>query len=186
MTVDTKLVTPPRVCWHICAALAGLLAGAAAVEAQSLELRIEAGRVFLQAEEVSTARILERWKALTGVQVTGLESLTDQPVSLVLTGVSEREALGVLLRETVGYVLVAGAVPTSTIGRILISPGLAVRAASTPPAPAQPEFAALTVSQDGAPQTGLGELEQRLVDIAEGLIDQEASPGLGLPVNPEL
>jgi hypothetical protein len=104
--------------------VAGVLAVAATAEAQTLSLKLEGGRVTLNAQNVSVTEILRQWAKVGGATVLNGDQIQSGPVSLEFVNVPERAALETVLRGVSGYILVgrqaAGA--ASTIDRILIVP----------------------------------------------------------------
>jgi hypothetical protein len=81
-----------------------LAAGDAA--AQKLALRIDQGLVTLDAENVTVDEVLARWTRATGLSVVSKSGQgSDIPVSLHVQGVSERDALKMVLRDLSGYIM---------------------------------------------------------------------------------
>jgi hypothetical protein len=110
---------------------------AAAQQPQPLRLEIRAGLVTLRAQNVSLRQILTEWARIGGTRIVNLERVTGAPVTLELTGVTERQALDTLLRNVAGYVLgsrPASATGASAFDRILIL--ASSTAPRTGPAPA--------------------------------------------------
>jgi len=111
--------------------------------AQTLSLRLDAGAVTLDARNVTVDEILARWSRTTGLTVVSQNGHgSDVPVTLHLSGVTEREALGLVLRDLSGYVMgetrdpLTGAV---RIDRVVILPDSAARAPEVaPPARRRP------------------------------------------------
>lgn len=117
----------------ICAAL--LLAVAAPSTAQSVTLEFADGHVTLVARNVPTRTILAEWARLGGTRFVGADRIAGPPVTLELTGVSERQALEVLLRGVAGYLITARDTTgsgASFVDRVMILP------TSTPPRPGSP------------------------------------------------
>jgi len=170
-----------------------LLAAASGASAQSLDLQLRNGRVSVDARGVPVAQILERWAALSGATIEGAKTLADEPVTLQLADVPERDALEVVLRGVAGYVLAGRATPggASTVDRILILGSSSAPATPpsagprTPPAPSTTQAPQSIV--ESMPQVGLEPPEQALVDISEGWRDQETIadlPGQAAPQAP--
>lgn len=118
--------------------------------AQSLSLRLDDGAVTLHAANVTVDEILARWSKTTGLTVVSQNGHgSDIPVTLDLSGVPERDALRLVLRDLSGYIMgekrdpLTGAV---RIDRLVILPDSAARApevepplkrrAAAPPVPA--------------------------------------------------
>ena len=106
-----------------------LVAGEAA--AQKLSLRIDHGLVTLDAENVTVDEVLARWIRTTGLSVVSKSGQgSDIPVSLHLQGVSERDALKMILRDLSGYIMGERRDPatgTVSIDRLVILPDSAPR-----------------------------------------------------------
>lgn len=106
-------------------ACATLLFGAAAsASAQTVSLEFTGGRVNLVAENAPVRTILAEWERLGGTRIVNRERIAGAPVTLDLSGVTEIQALEVLLRNVSGYVMTPrqGGSGASTIGGILILP----------------------------------------------------------------
>jgi hypothetical protein len=114
------------------------LAFAGSSAAQSVVLQFHDGRVTLRAEEAPVRTILAEWARLGGSTIVNGEAVAGPAVTLELTGVTERQALDVILRNVAGYMLAprrAGSVGPSAFDRILILPA-SVAPLNPPPAPA--------------------------------------------------
>jgi hypothetical protein len=76
-----------------------------ATPARAAELKLEfrAGRVNLTARDVSVRQILAEWARVGGTQILNMDRVSASPVTLQLEGVSERQALEVILRSVAGY-----------------------------------------------------------------------------------
>lgn len=103
-----------------------LTASAAQAAAQQpLLLDISNGQVTLKAQNVPLRAILMEWSRIGGTNVVGADRMAGGPVTMELTGVPERQALEVLLRNASGYVLAlrpTGTQGASAYNRILIMP----------------------------------------------------------------
>jgi len=103
----------------------GLLAAGDAA-AQKLSLRIDKGLVTLDAQNVTVDEVLARWIDTTGLNVVSKSGQgSDIPVSLHLEGVTEREALRMVLRDLSGYIMGERVDPLTgvvTIDRLMILP----------------------------------------------------------------
>src|SRR6188472_1261255 len=74
--------------------------------AQELSLRIDHGLVTLDAENVTVDEVLARWIQATGLSLISKSGQgSDIPVSLHVRGVSERDALKLVLRDLSGYIM---------------------------------------------------------------------------------
>jgi hypothetical protein len=118
--------------------LAGVLVGFAAFAAAQapLQLHISDGRVTLHAQNVPVRTILAEWSKVGGAKIINGEAVAGAPVTLDLEGVSERQALDIVLRGVSGYVLAArqpGVVGVSMYDRIMILP-TSVAPRNPPPA----------------------------------------------------
>jgi hypothetical protein len=74
------------------------------VRAGDLKLEFRDGRVTLLARDVSVRQILAEWAKVGGTQIVNLERVSANPVTMQFEGVSERQALEVILRSMAGYV----------------------------------------------------------------------------------
>lgn len=121
----------------IVAASVGLLSWAMPASAQ-VKLEFRNGRVNLTAQNAQIRTILAEWARLGGTRIVNAEKIGGPPVTLELTGVSERQAMEVLLRGTAGYIIgprQAGAATASSFGSVMI---LATSTAPRPAATAPP------------------------------------------------
>jgi hypothetical protein len=92
----------------------------APADAQFLYLTLDPGRVMLYAQDVSLQQVLERWSLAGGATVVNADKAADIPMNLQITGVSEREALAILLRRVGGYLLIDDPVSPERVARITI------------------------------------------------------------------
>ncbi len=105
------------------AALSLVSAGSAA--AQTVTLEFVDGHVNLVAQNAPMRAILTEWARLGKTQIVGADRLAGPPVTLEITGATERYALDVLLRAVPGYLLTArqtAAPGASAFDRIMILP----------------------------------------------------------------
>ena len=104
----------------------GVLGLSHAASAQGLALTINNGLVTLDADNVTVDEILTRWTAATGLTVVfkrGRGSAV--PVTIHLAAVSERAALGIVLRDFSGYIMGERRDPrtgAASIDRLIILP----------------------------------------------------------------
>jgi hypothetical protein len=131
--------------------LSGLPSDAAG---QILSFEIRDGLVTLDARNVSVWEILQRWATVGDVTFVDGERMPPTPVTLVLTGVSETDALRILLRDASGYIVGRRETPnaaSSSIDRVLIvATSTAPRPAAA--APTRPgRFAGATPTPQGQP-----------------------------------
>ena len=101
------------------------LAFAGSSSAQTVKLEFVDGRVNLVAQNAPMRVILTEWARLGKTQIVGADRLAGPPVTLEITGASERYALDVLLRAVPGYLLTArqtAAPGASAFDRIMILP----------------------------------------------------------------
>ena len=105
--------------------------------AQTLSLRLDDGAVTLEAADVTVDEILARWSETTGLTVVSQNGHgSDVPVTLHLSGVTEREALGLVLRDLSGYIMGERQDPKTgaiRIDRLVILPDSAARAPEVEP-----------------------------------------------------
>jgi hypothetical protein len=108
------------------AVVAGVFGCAALAFAQSpLTLRISDGRVTLHAQNVPARTILAEWARVGGARIVNADRVAGAPLTLDLEGVSERQALDIVLRGVSGYVVAArepGVAGASMFDRIMILP----------------------------------------------------------------
>jgi hypothetical protein len=107
------------------AAAAVLLCTAATSAAQGVKLEFVNGRVNLSAQQVPVRAILAEWARLGGTTIQNGDRVQGPALTLELTGVPERQALDVILREVPGYMLAArpeGSRGASAFDRIMIMP----------------------------------------------------------------
>ncbi len=100
-----------------------LAAWATPAGAQSdVSLEFDDGRVTVVAKEAPLNRVLAEWQRLGGTRFVNAERLPGTPVTLTLTDVPERQALGVLLRAYSGYMASprAKAEPGSSMLRVVV------------------------------------------------------------------
>jgi hypothetical protein len=103
---------------------------------QGVTLQFNAGQVSLSAQNAPIRAILAEWARLGNVTIVNADRVAGPPVTLELTGVSERQALDVVLRSVAGYIVAprpAGSAGSSAFDRIMILP---TSAAPRNPAPA--------------------------------------------------
>lgn len=114
-----------------------LLAPTHTAAAQTLSLQLNDGAVTLHASNVTVDEILARWSETTGLTVVSQNGHgSDVPVTLDLSGVSEREALGLVLRDLSGYIMGESRDPQTgavRIDRLVILPDSAARASEVQP-----------------------------------------------------
>ena len=106
----------------IVAASVALLSWAVPASAQ-VKIEFRNGRVNLTAQNAQIRTILAEWARVGGTRIVNGEKITGPAVTLELTGVTERQAMEVLLRNTAGYIIAArdaGATSPSAFGSILI------------------------------------------------------------------
>jgi|SRR5689334_4956579 len=105
--------------------------------AQDLSLTRDAGgTVTLHATNVTVDEILARWSKTTGLTIVSQNGHgSDVPVTVHVSGVTEREALGLVLRDLSGYIMGERRDPQTgavSIDRLVILPDSAARASEAP------------------------------------------------------
>ena len=114
-----------------------LLALSHTATAQRLSLRLDDGAVTLHASNVTVDEILARWSQTTGLTVVSQNGRgSNVPVTLDLSGVTEREALRLVLRDLSGYIMGESRDPqtgAARIDRLVILPDSAARASDVEP-----------------------------------------------------
>ena len=124
--------------WFLCPALLLLAAVHPAAAQQPVALQFHGGLVTLRAQNAPVRAILAEWARLGGATIVNGDRVVGPPVTLELTGVPERQALDIVLRNVAGYMLAprrAGASGPSAFDRVMILPTSV--APRTPP-PASP------------------------------------------------
>jgi hypothetical protein len=109
---------------------------------QAVKLQFTAGQVTLSAQNTPVRTILAEWARLGGATIVNAERVVGPPVTLELSGISERQALDIILRNVAGYIAAprpAGSQGASAFNRIMILPtSVAPRPAPAPAAAAGP------------------------------------------------
>ena len=107
-------------------------AGSAA--AQTVKLEFTGGLVNLNAQNAPIRVVLAEWARLGGTQIVNGNNVIGQPLTLELTGVTERQALEILLRNVPGYILSAR--PSPGVGGASSFDRVMIMATTTAPRPA--------------------------------------------------
>src|SRR5262245_461889 len=94
-----KLLSVRRIVLLVAALAALRVLAPVDADAQFLYLTLDNGRVMLYAQDVSLQQVLERWSLAGGATVVNAERVANVPMNLQIAGVSEREALSILLRR---------------------------------------------------------------------------------------
>jgi hypothetical protein len=105
------------------------LALAAPVLAGDLTLTIRDGRVTLNARDVTVSQILAEWERVGHTKIIDGQRVPGSLVTLQLDGVTERQALDVLLRSVAGYIAAPRPQPmadASSFDRIIVMPAIRV------------------------------------------------------------
>jgi preprotein translocase subunit SecG len=110
-----------------------------------VRLSLNQGEVNLLARQATLQEILDEWTKVAGTTFVALDQLPSEQIDVDLRGVSEREALDLLLRWASGYVIApraAGAPIQSQFGSVVIvgkssAPGRTVVASRPPVGPTQ-------------------------------------------------
>ena len=92
---------------------------------QPIELTFKDGRVWLASHGATVRQILQEWERRSGATIVNGQAVEDDPLTIELDGVTERQALDVILRHTAGYIAAARQRRDdtgSTIDRIIILP----------------------------------------------------------------
>jgi len=122
-------------------ALVIALLGCTVPASAQVKLEFQGGRVNLSAQNAPLRAILAEWTRLGGTRIVNGERLTGPAVTLELTGVTERQAIDVLLRSAAGYIVgprEEGSGAASTFASILILPtSVAPRQTASSVAPAR-------------------------------------------------
>src|SRR5688572_16494913 len=124
---------------------AAVLSWAAPAHAE-VELRIENGLVSLKATNATAREILAEWARVGQTRIVNAERMPGGPITIELTGISEEQALEIILRSAAGYVTApraASVANASRYDRILVMPTSSPTRPTPPPSPAaftQPQF----------------------------------------------
>ena len=105
--------------------------------ADEVRLEILNGRVWLSAKDATARQILATWERAGATRIVNAEQTANDRLTLRLDGVSESEALDIVLRSASGYMAAArvnGPANASRFDRIVILPMSARHAVATPPA----------------------------------------------------
>ena len=161
--------------------VACLCAAPAFAQQQPLRLEIRGGRVTLDAQNVPLRVVLNEWARVGGTKFVNVERVTAAPVTLTLTGVSERQALDILLRNVAGYVL--GARQTTSTAASDIDRVMILATSAAPPRSAQPVAANPGVRVVNPPrafvQPGFDPGDQ---DAEPDFEQPQAQPGIRRPI----
>ena len=163
-----------------------LAAALPAFAQQPVTLQFQGGLVTLRAQNAPVRAILAEWARLGGATIVNGDRVAGPPVTLELTGVPERQALDIVLRNVAGYMLAprrAGGSGPSAFDRVMILP---TSAAPRNPAPA-------AASTGARPALARPPVLQRPPDTLEPQADMsqpedvaaetEAQPGPPVPPN---
>src|SRR5687767_1301981 len=86
--------------------LVGVVFFAAAVPARAdVQLSIENGQVSLTATNATVREILAEWARVGQTRIVNGDRIPGGPISIQLSGVTEEQALEVILRSVAGYVV---------------------------------------------------------------------------------
>jgi hypothetical protein len=102
-----------------------LLTWSAPALAQAVKLEFRAGRVHISAQNAPIRTVLAEWTRLGGTTFVNGERVPGAAVTIELAGVSERQAIDILLRGAAGYIVgprLVGSTAASDFGSILILP----------------------------------------------------------------
>ena len=111
-----------------------------------VQLRIENGLVSLKATNATVREILAEWGRVGNTKIVNGERMPGGPVTLELTGVTEEDALEIILRSAAGYVTAPRAIAqvnASRYDRILVMPTSSPTRPTPPPQTGsfqQPQF----------------------------------------------
>ena len=171
---------------------AAIVAWAAPARAE-VQLRIEGGHVSLKATNATVREILAEWARVGHTKIVNGERMPGGPITIELNGISEEEALEIILRSAAGYVTAPRAVSelnASRYDRILVMPTSSPTRPSSPPAPnsfqqpVQPQFPPQFPAQfqGGPPQFPPQFPPQRPVnDDGDADVQDDPAPNVVLP-----
>jgi hypothetical protein len=121
------------------ALLVGVVFFAAAPARADVRLTIQDGQVSLDATNATVREILAEWSRVGQTKIVNGDRVPGGPLTMQLNGVTEEQALEVILRSAAGYVVAprtAAVANASRYDRILVMP----TTTPTRPAPPQPAF----------------------------------------------
>ena len=175
---------------HLIGAALGVLVAAGVSSAQGVRIEFKDGLVTLSAQQAPLRVVLAEWARLGGTTIVGREQVAGAPMTLELTGVTERQALEILLRDVPGFMLAAREDVTTGVSRfdriMLLPTTTAPRTApaatfsSAPP----PPFAnnnSNAPEQEGFVNRAAEEAERRAEELAQRV--REASEAMGRLMN---
>jgi len=135
--------------------------------AGGLTLTIRDGRVSLDAQDVTIRQILMEWSRVGKTQIVNLERVNSGPLTLKFEGLSEDEALDIILRSLPGYVAAprtASLAGASMYDRILImattTPVAALPQTTRPQSPSFGDFPGNVTQLRAAPPLSPGVLPE--------------------------
>jgi len=108
----------------------------AAPAGADVQLRIENGQVSLKATNATVRDILAEWARVGQTRIINGERMPGGPITIELNGISEEQALEIILRSAAGYVTAPRAstlVNASRYDRILVMPTSSPTRPGTPP-----------------------------------------------------
>jgi hypothetical protein len=159
---------------------------------QSVTLEFSAGKVNLSAQNVPVRAILAEWARLGGAIIVNGDRVVGPPVTLELDGVSERQALDILLRDVAGYMIAprpAGSNGAAAFDRVVI---LATSTAPRNPPPMVPPGARPTLPRPrilARPAVGSDdpvETESDGTEVGEEDSADQSDPGVPRIVRPAI
>ena len=166
-----------------------LLALIPAAAQQQVALQFNGGLVTLRAQNAPVRAILAEWARLGGATIVNGDRVAGPPVTLELTGVPERQALDIVLRNVAGYMLAprrAGASGPSAFDRVMILPTSAAPRTPPPAAPAAGSRPALqrpaVLARPADPQESTIDMSQP--EDASDDTQAQTPPQQGPPVDP--
>jgi len=133
----------------------------AAAQASHVSLVIDDRGVTLEARDATLRDILAEWSRVGGTKVLNAETLDARPVTLSLSGVGERQALDILLRDIGGYILSARTADEHTLsqfaGLVVVPARAAVATSVSRPVPAPFASRPAFVPSEPAPEVEAAE-----------------------------
>jgi hypothetical protein len=107
-----------------------------------VQLRMQNGQVSLSATDATAREILAEWARIGQTKIVNGERVPGGPMTVVLNGVPEEDALEIILRSAAGYVTAPRPVQianASRFDRILVMPTTSPTRGSVAPAPVMPQ-----------------------------------------------
>jgi len=171
------------------ALLAGIVCLGTAIPSHAdVLLQIDNGQVSLKATNATVRDILAEWARIGQTKIVNGDRIAGGPISLELNGVTEEQALQVILRSVAGYVVAprpAEIANASRYDRILVMPTSSPTSAPTRSAPPPPSFGQPGFAQPAFGQPGFGQPGGQPGFAQPGGVQPGAQPAFQPPQFPQ-